>query len=808
MNKYICIHGHFYQPPRENPWLEAVELQDSAFPYHDWNERITAECYAPNATARLLDGEGRIAEITNNYSKISFNFGPTLLAWMLDKEPETYQAILDADHQSRERFSGHGSALAQVYNHIILPLANKRDQQTQVAWGIRDFEFRFGRRPEGMWLSETAADLETFETLVDHGIRFTILSPYQAHRVRRIGGRAWQNVNGGRVDPAMPYQVKLPSGKSIVVFFYDAPVSQAVAFERLLADGNRFADRLMSALSDKRPYDQMVHIATDGESYGHHHRAGEMALAYALKKIEKNPAVQLTIYGEYLERHPPTHEAEIHEKSAWSCSHGVERWKSDCGCSSGGRSGWNQLWRTPLRESLDWLRDELVPRYERRAAEFLKDPWAARNEYIQVILDRSKDNVDAFLERSSVRSLNAEEKVTVLKLLELQRHAMLMYTSCGWFFDEVSGIESVQVLQYAGRAIQLSQELFSEDLEPAFLDRVARAKSNLPEHCDGRCIYGKFVKPAIVDWQKVAAHYAISSLFETYHEHTRIFAYSFDQEQHQIFTAGRARLAIGRVRLRFDITHEAAVLTYGVLHLGDHNMTGGVRTYRGPEAYQELVSELSALFERVDFPEMIRALDRHFERSPYSLRSLFRDEQRKVLNLILASTLEDLENRQRAIADRYTPLMRFLSDIGAPFPKVVQWAADFILNADLRRQLEREDMDLEQVRSLVGKAQATKVALETETLAYALKQNFERLMQRFVEAPEDFESLARLEGVAKIHQWLPFDVNLWKIQNTYWKLLQNVFPQFEGKAAEGDEQARRWIDRFKKLGLQLGVRVS
>src|SRR4051812_27551667 len=335
MEKFVCIHGHFYQPPRENPWLESVELQDSASPYHDWNERITFECYAPNATARIMDGDGRIERISSNYSKISFNFGPTLLAWMKDKTPEIHDAIVAADKLSQQNYSGHGSALAQVYNHMILPLAHSRDKQTQVLWGIKDFEFRFGRYPEGMWLSETAADTDTLESLAALGIKFTIMSPFQASRVREIGKRS-RDVDGGRIDPTRNYLVRLPSGRSINVFFYDAPVSQAVAFERLLTSGERLAQRLTSAFNDARNWDQLVHIATDGESYGHHHRHGEMALAYALEYIEKNKLARLTNYAEYLEKHPPTHEAVIHEKSAWSCSHGVARWMADCGCNSGG----------------------------------------------------------------------------------------------------------------------------------------------------------------------------------------------------------------------------------------------------------------------------------------------------------------------------------------------------------------------------------------------------------------------------------------------------------------------------------------
>jgi alpha-amylase/alpha-mannosidase (GH57 family) len=368
MNKYICVHGHFYQPPRENPWLEAVELQDSAHPYHDWNERITAECYAPNAHSRCLDGGNRIERIVNNYSRISFNFGPTLLSWMQEKAPDILAAIQQADKESQRRFSGHGSALAQCYSHLIMPLANARDKQTQVAWGIRDFESRFGRAPEGMWLPECAVDLESLEALAQFGIQFTILSPFQASRVRTLEGADWQDVNGGKVDPSMAYRVQLPSGRSIAVFFYDAPVAQAVAFERLLTDGGRLAERLLAACNDNPTWDQLVHVATDGESYGHHFRHGDMALAYALKTIESNPDVHLTVYGEFLESHPPIHEVELHQPSAWSCPHGVDRWRRDCGCNSGGHPGWNQAWREPLRNAMDWLRDQLARVMRRRAA--------------------------------------------------------------------------------------------------------------------------------------------------------------------------------------------------------------------------------------------------------------------------------------------------------------------------------------------------------------------------------------------------------------------------------------------------------
>ncbi|HEX6559662.1 MAG TPA: DUF3536 domain-containing protein, partial [Longimicrobiales bacterium] len=376
MNHFVCIHGHFYQPPRENPWLEAIELQDSAYPYHDWNERITAECYAPNAASRILDGAGRILRIVNNYASISFNVGPTLLSWMELHAPDTYKAIIDADVASRERFGGHGSALAQPYNHMIMPLATAADKRTQVLWGLYDFRRRFKRDPEGMWLPETAVDIATLETLAECGITFTILAPNQAARVRTLDGGAWRSVDERSLDTSRPYLQNLPSGRSIVIFFYDSTVSRAVAFEGLLKNGEIFAERLLSIFHSGAAR-HIGNIATDGETYGHHHRHGDMALAYALYNIESTGLARLTNYGRYLQERTPEHEVEIGELTSWSCAHGVERWRSDCGCTTGGPAGSVQTWRKPLRDALDWLRDKITEPYAQRAAHLLQDPWRA-----------------------------------------------------------------------------------------------------------------------------------------------------------------------------------------------------------------------------------------------------------------------------------------------------------------------------------------------------------------------------------------------------------------------------------------------
>ncbi|MGE5278718.1 MAG: DUF3536 domain-containing protein, partial [Acidobacteriota bacterium] len=548
MTRYVCVHGHFYQPPRESPWLEAIEVQDSAYPYHDWNERVTAECYAPNACSRILDEQERIAAIVNNYARVSFDFGPTLLSWLEEKAPEVYGAVLAADRESRERFSGHGSALAHAYNHMILPLASRRDKSTQASWGIADFTHRFGRPPEGMWLPETAVDLETLDVLAELGIRFTVLAPHQAVRARPFEGQ-WVDASDGKIDTTVPYRLRLSSGRSIDLFFYDGAISREVAFGGLLHSGQGFAARLLAGLPETGEAPRLVHAATDGETYGHHHPHGDMALAFALRAIDSGRDALLTNYGEFLEKCPPSSEVEIREYTSWSCAHGVERWRSGCGCATGAHPGWSQAWRAPLREALDQLRDLVAGPFETKARSLFHDPWAAREDYVAVVLDRSAESVSRFLEKHAVRALQPAERVTALKLLELQRHAMLMYTSCGWFFDDIGGIEAVQVLQYAGRVVQLAEELFGGSYEETFLATLSKAKSNRPEDGDGRQVYERQVRPARVDLPKVGGHYAVRSLFESYAAKDRIYCYEVEREDFRLVESGKMRLALGRARL-------------------------------------------------------------------------------------------------------------------------------------------------------------------------------------------------------------------------------------------------------------------
>ncbi len=806
--KYICIHSHCYQPPRENPWLESIEQQDSAYPYHDWNERITAECYAPNTASRILDAEQNITRIVNNYASTSFNFGPTLLSWMEERAPEAYHATIFADRESRERFSGHGSALAQPYNHMILPLATRRDKRTQIIWGLEDFRYRFGRDAEGMWLPEAAVDIETLELMAEYGVRFTVLSPYQARRVRRVGQDHWRDVSGGDIDPKRPYLQRLPSGRSIAVFFYDGPVSQAVAFERLLDSGERFANRLMSAFIEGTEADQLVNIATDGETYGHHHRYGEMALAYALHHISSTGLARITNYGEYLAGHPPAHEVEIKEHSAWSCSHGVGRWKENCGCNTGGRPEWNQNWRKPLREALDWLRDQVAPLYEQAAGEMVSNPWLARDRYIRVMLNRTPERRALFLERHCAAPPDHESEVRLWKLLELQRHAMLMYTSCGWFFDDVSGIETLQVLQYAARVVQLARQLFTHDLEPEFLERLARAVSNVPENVDGARLYQNLVKPAMVDLDRLAAHYAISSMFASYSDRTQIYCYTVDRESYSQFETGHFRLAVGKARFISEITQEAEDLSFGVLHFGDHNLTGGVRPFVNEESYQELARHARDAFNRADVPEVIRLLDRGFGTSIYSIKSLFKDEQRRILDEILKTTLDDAENAYRGVYEHHAPLMRFLHGLKIAVPPIIQNAAGHAMNSLLRHAFEARNFDADRIRTLLDEARVAGAQLDHTTLEYTLRKRVERLAERVYAEPADLPELERMNDALALQPHLPFPLGLWSVQNKFYDLAHSEYLRIRRIAELGDAESKEWVHVFEQVAERLKLKLS
>lgn len=796
MKKFICIHGHFYQPPRENAWLEQIELQDSAHPYHDWNERVSAECYAPNTASRILDDKGVIRNIVNNYARISFNFGPTLLSWMELEDPATYEAILEADQESMKHFGGHGSALAQVYSHMIMPLANAKDKETQVIWGIRDFEHRFGRFPEGMWLAETAVDIATLEALASQEIQFTILAPRQAAAVRRIGEVNWSPVHGDGVDTRTPYRVNLPSGNSIVVFFYDGAISQSVAFGGLLNDGQKFAQALIGAFS-KSPDPQLVHVATDGETYGHHHRRGDMALAFCLHDIEKRPEYELTNYAQFLEMFPPAYEAQIHENSSWSCVHGIERWRSDCGCNTGGNVGWNQKWRKPLREALDWLRDTVTPLYDREASKILKDPWEARNDYISVILKRNDDTIRKFMGSHCSKDIEPNK---VFRLMEMQRHLMLMYTSCGWFFDEISGIETTQILQYACHTIQLANQVGGIDLEEEFMSKLAAAPSNLEVVENGLNAYKQFVVPTKTDLRRVGMHYAVSSVFEEDPESFPVFNYTTSNEYFVKREAGEQRLVVGRTRVRSNTTRTEKTFVFAVIYLGRHNIIGNLSLDMEPESFNTMSSQLVSTFEESRLGDVIGIIQTYFGPEKYTLWQLFNDEKRKVLDLITRQSLQELEDSLRRVYNRDYPLVSALANNAIPIPNAYRATFEYILNADLMNCFQPAKIYIKEFDRVMGALSRWGLKIEDPVrVARLAGESIFMELRRISAEKSNVRRVERLNRLFPIMASANLATDLYKSQNLYFEMSREL---------DEEKQKPEWMKQFQLLGDNLGVKVG
>ncbi len=797
--KFICIHGHFYQPPRENAWLEVIELQDSAHPYHDWNERISAECYGPNTASRILDKGGVIKNILNNYSKISFNFGPTLLSWMETNDKETYEAILTADKESMEQFGGHGSAVAQVYNHLIMPLANRRDKETQILWGIRDFESRFKRKPEGMWLAETAVDYETLELLAEHNIKFTILAPRQA-KATRILGSEWNQVNDQTVDTHKTYRCQLPSGKQIALFFYDGNISQSVAFNGLLNDGKRFADDLLKSFNEKDSGPQLVHVATDGETYGHHHKHGEMALAFCLNKIDKDKRVSLTNYAQYLTLFPIVDEAQIIEDSSWSCVHGVERWRSDCGCNSGGHPGWHQQWRKPLRDALDWLRDTTAEIFERESSKILRDPWKARDEYINIVLRRSDDNIKRFLKDHAIAEANENR---VLRLMEMQRHAMLMYTSCGWFFDEVSGIETAQEMQYACRVVQLASQIGDVDLEMEFLKRLEQVPSNVAMLENAANVYKKHVLPSRTNLQRVGMHFAVSSLFEDEPESLIIFNYTTANEFFIKKEAGEQKLVLGITKVKSLVTKSEKKFAFAVVCIGVHNIIGNISLDMDPEKFASMQFRMVSAFDEGRLGDVIGLMQTYFGPDKYTIWQLFQDEKRKILDQIAHQSLQDLEESLRRTYNRDYPLVNALANNDIPIPNAYRTTFEYILNADLIGCFQPDKINIKQLERICGELVRWNLKIEdTGKVARLAGESIFKELKRISSERENLRRLQRLNRIFPLLTNFNIEPNLHNTQNLYFEI------SMENKEKTTGELDKDWMEQFNLLGDNLGVKVE
>jgi hypothetical protein len=804
-DKWVCIHGHFYQPPRENPWLEVVEPQPSAHPYRDWNERITAECYRPNAAARVVDDQNQIIDIVDNYQRMSFNVGPTLMSWLADHAPDVHAALIAADRASVARFGGHGSAMAQAYNHLIMPLASARDRATQVRWGIADFMHRFGRAPEGMWLPECAVDTPSLEALAAEGIAFTVLAPHQAKAWRPPGG-AWRTQP---IDPGRAYRCALPSGRSIDLFFYDGATAQAVAFDRVLSDGHQIIARMTSRAAVEGGGPTLCHIATDGETYGHHHRYGDMGLAWALQQVEHGwNGTRLTNYAELRARVPAAWEVEIAEHSSWSCAHGTARWRDDCGCN-GGRRGWNQQWRRPLRDTFDWLRDRAAAALDSVGGLLFKDPWAARDAYIAVVLSRSPGARDHLLAEHGAHVLDADERRRALSVMEMARHAMLMFTSCGWFFDDLSGIETVQCLRYAARVAELLAELGGAPIEPELIDRLSAASSNVDDEGDGRQVWGRHVASARIDATKVCAHVAVHALVEPDAAHeVDVFGYHVELVDWLERRSGHTRMVAGIVRVQSRLTEVATSLCFAGLHLGEQHVTGGLRPPPPPAEWATIVDELTGAFKTADVFAANRAIDLHFPGHELSLSALLPGSRERLLGAVLGDAIAGAEAELGAAYDRYAPLIRWLVGHQLPVPEVLHAMAEATLRRRVLSNLRADHASFAQLRDHLHEASDVKVSLDTPEIALAASEGMRRLIER-IAAPDGTLDGAALEAVARaaeIASRMRSAVDLWFAQNATWRLLHRL-PELRQLAAAGDAAAAHAAIHLERLARALRLAV-
>lgn len=775
--KYLCIHGHFYQPPRENPWLEALQVQDSAYPDHDWNERVFKECYAPNAFARITDAKGSILRIMNNYEWISFNFGPTLLDWMEKFNPEIYGRIIESDHRSIKFFSGHGNALAQNYNHIIMPLALREDKVAQVVWGIKDFEKRFSRKPEGMWLAETAVDIETLQILQEHGIKFTILSPYQAKSIRKIpqavnpkdkSSLEWHDVSGGRIDSTRPYLVRLPNHETISIFFYQGDISKAIAFDQILSNSDAFISKLLSGFHSNFDEVQLLHVATDGESYGHHKKFGDMTLAYSIYELLQRDDVELINYGSFLEKYPAQYEAEIFENSSWSCAHGVERWRSDCGCTTSSQPGWTQKWRAPLREGLDFLRDHVLTLYQERMQLFCLDPTDVFHQYFHVV--HHDETVLNFIEKYQKRTLTEKERIEFFNLLEMRRNANLMYTSCGWFFSEISGIETVQILAYAGRVVQLLLE-FDLNLEESFLTILRQAISNMPDLKNGEVIYRKFVKPLFVDLKKIAIHFAITSLFEDYHDMNTLYAYEVECLDLVKESRGINLFCFGNIVVTCMRTTQKQAFQFAVLHYGETDFHCAIEGFTSKETYFAKKEKILKTFRNEHLTELVQLLTFEFSKEYFTLSHVFVEEKRKILNLVLRGEVDRLNQLIFYMAQKNKKIVEYCFKESIPIPKPLLMFNEYTYQKVVEHLFSGVfgGQDLyQQLSQIMHIIQVLGFKLDLEEQLDIIQSYLEKSADHYFSNPNSLHDLNEFLYVLKATKLLSDMISFWNLENRWY----------------------------------------
>ena len=807
MAVHLVIHGHFYQPPRENPWTGAIERQESAAPYHDWNARITDECYRPNARSRVLDQAGHIQDIVNNYERISFNVGPTLLAWLAAEAPDVFQALLAADRSSQARL-GHGNAIAQAYNHMILPLATLRDRQTQIHWGLREFEHRFGRRPEAMWLPEAAVDAATLELLIQAGMRYVILSPAQAARWRPLGDGRWVTHAEAELDPRRPYRWRVkdaagtPQGdRGLDVCFYHAPLSRGVSFQHYLRDAGLLASRIEGAAAGLN--DPLILIATDGESFGHHERFGDMCLATLFAREAPQRGLQVTNLAAYLESHRPTWEVALLPESAWSCSHGVGRWREDCGCSTGGGPGWTQRWRRPLRQGLDRLRDGLRDIFQEEASPLLQDGWAARDEYIELLLDPREDARAAFVARHGIRPLSGEEQGRALRLLEMQHQAMLMYTSCGWFFADVSGIETVQNLRYAARAIELAAPFAPLDLEAVLLEDLARAQSNVAEHKDGRRIWKRQVRPSRVRVEAAVARLLLEGVLGREVTPQVRFRWTLTPEP----VTWEGGLLLAGVTALSQVTGECLRFAGACRREGRFDFLAAIAPWPPVGGWSRFVEEA-----RVVLDPQASGLEAWSGRQGarlIRLRDFLLDERRAILEEMLVETGANLARECDLLSAEALPAAEAMVEVGIALPAWLQAMLEAVWSRQLAEGLRKLEGIADPARyagtlDVADRARHLGLSLDLEPAAAAFGGMLLKRLEAIAESPEApaWEGLLEL---LQIGSRLALPLPERSLQDRMFAVLRSRVPDLLDRVRDARDEAYGLVSAILAVAARLNL---
>ncbi|MHA1377037.1 MAG: DUF3536 domain-containing protein [Candidatus Helarchaeota archaeon] len=815
-NRFVCIHGHFYQPPRENPWIEEIELEESAAPFTNWNERINNECYGPNAYARILDKDGKITKIKNNYEKISFNFGPTLISWLEKKAPSVYSKIIEADENSKKFNNGHGNAIAQIYNHIIMPLALKRDKETEIIWGIRSFEKDFKRKPEGMWLSETAIDLETIELLIDNGIKFIILAPHQAKKIRRIGESEWVDTDRNSLDTKRAYKLNISDDKSIAIFFFDNRLSTDIAFNGILKEGIRFIDRIVSSFDPSNGAPQLVNAATDGESYGHHKKFAEMALAYALEHIENRKLARIINYGYFLELFPPEFEVKIIENTSWSDSQGIERWRSDLGDSILKKPGWNQKWRTPLRDAMNFLKDKADALYEKEISKYLQDPWGARNDYINVILNRTDEEREKFVSIYIEHVLSPTESHKVFSLMEMQRNALLMFTSCGWFFDDLDRIEPKQILKYAIRVIQIAKE-FDWDLEKEYKEIMKSARSNAPSYKTGDIIYEEVKKKHMVNFERAISNYALLGTMFPMENKYELYVYKINCYDKINLDFGYTKFVLGYLEIFSNLTyHFEKAMFIGAKF--ERAFLAGAKLLKDFDEYEKNKALLIDILEIESMAEVIRNIDHVFEDKVFGITDLFFKERKEFLNKHITANFVFLDTEFNQFYQTNLKFMKYLKNISVEIPDKFKLVLEYVLNQDLTQQFREflKEKNYQDLKKILKEAEYWGIELNTQRLDKEITRSIIELLKAIKKISLKHSDAGTY--LEKIEEALDFAVKyklkiiLWEIQNEFIEIIEENIELLKEikrmKRSEIDFKFIQILSLINTIGMNLNLDIE